>query len=349
MNAADSVDGALHPAALNPAALNPRDAALLDEFCDALWLEDGLSKNTLESYRRDLRQFGQWQQQSGRDGLLSAGEPDLAAYFGWRQTPDKMTDESPGAARTSTRTMRASTRTTRAGTRTMRATTQARIHSSFKRFYQYALRSGLIKADPTLNLQSPKKPPRFPKTLSEADVEALLAAPGMDSALGIRDRAMLEVLYASGLRVSELVGLKMAEVSLDMGVVRIFGKGSKERLVPLGEEAIEAIVRYQQHGRPALLNRRTSDYVFVTARARPMTRQAFWHLIKKHAGRAVPGKVLSPHTLRHAFATHLLNHGADLRVVQMLLGHADISTTQIYTHVARERLKTLHQKHHPRG
>ena len=318
-------------AAANPAPLNAEDVALLDEFCDAVWLEDGLSKNTLESYRRDLRQFGEWQQHSGRNGLLSAAEPDLAAYFGWRQSSDE--SRSKACAKT----------------RTMRASTQARIHSSFKRFYQYALRTGRIKADPTLNLEAPKKPPRFPGTLSEADVEALLAAPGADSPLGSRDRAMLEVLYASGLRVSELVGLKMVEVSLDMGVVRIFGKGSKERLVPLGEEALDAIVRYMKEGRPALLRKRDSDYVFVTARGGPMTRQAFWYLIKRHAEQAIPGKSLSPHTLRHAFATHLLNHGADLRVVQMLLGHADISTTQIYTHVARERLKVLHQKHHPRG
>jgi integrase/recombinase XerD len=258
-----------------PAQLNPEDAALLDEFCDTVWLEDGLSKNTLESYRRDLRQFGEWQQHTGRSGLLSAGEPDLAAYFGWRQSPR-------AASSASTQTMRASTGT-------MRASTQARIHSSFKRFYQYLLRTGRIEADPTLNLQAPKKPPRFPRTLSESDVEALLAAPGADSPLGIRDRAMLEVLYASGLRVSELVGVKVAEMALDMQVIRVFGKGSKERLVPLGEEAIASVGHYLRHGRPALLGKRESDYVFVTARGGPMTRQAFWYLIKKHAEQAIPG------------------------------------------------------------
>jgi integrase/recombinase XerD len=231
----------------------------------------------------------------------------------------------------------------------IRSSTQARLHSSLKRFYRFALRGRRVGGDPTLNLDPPKQPQRFPKTLSEADVEILLAQPDPETALGLRDRAMLEVLYASGLRVSELTRLKLAEVSFDMGVVRIFGKGSKERLVPLGEEALAWLGRYAKDARPALLRNRESDFVFVTGRGAPMTRQAFWHLIKKRAAAAIPGKSLSPHTLRHAFATHLLNHGADLRVVQMLLGHADISTTQIYTHVARERLKALHQKHHPRG
>jgi integrase/recombinase XerD len=206
-----------------------------------------------------------------------------------------------------------------------------------------------IAADPTLRLEPPKRTPRFPKTLTEADVEALLAGPDVESPLGLRDRAMLELLYATGLRVSELVRLKGSEVSLDMGVVRVFGKGSKERMVPLGEEAAAWLTRYQREARPALLKGRGAEAVFVTARGDAMTRQAFWQLIRRYGARAVPGKHLSPHTLRHAFATHLLNHGADLRVVQLLLGHADISTTQIYTHVARERLKALHQKHHPRG
>jgi integrase/recombinase XerD len=231
----------------------------------------------------------------------------------------------------------------------MRSSTQARLHSSLKRFYQFLARARRIEIDPTLKLDPPKKSPRFPKTLSEADVETLLAQPDPQTPLGLRDRAMLEVLYASGLRVSELVRLKLVEVSFDMGVVRVFGKGSKERLVPLGEEALDWLARYLKEGRPALLRKRASDYVFVTGRGAPMTRQAFWHLIRRRAVAALPGKSLSPHTLRHAFATHLLNHGADLRVVQLLLGHADISTTQIYTHVARERLKALHQKHHPRG
>ena len=305
--------------------MNLQNAALLDEFCDAVWLEDGLARNTLDSYRRDLRLFGDWHEGRGRASLLHATEADIAAYF---------------ASRSGQRT---------GGKRGIRSSTQARLHSSLKRFYQFLARGGRIDADPTLKLDAPKKAPRFPKVLSEEDVESLLVQGGTETPLGLRDRAMLEVLYASGLRVSELVRLKLAQVSHDMGVVRVMGKGSKERLVPLGEEALAWLSRYSKEARPAILKRRASDYVFVTARGAPMTRQAFWHLIKKRAASAVPGKTLSPHTLRHAFATHLLNHGADLRVVQLLLGHADISTTQIYTHVARERLKKLHQDHHPRG
>ena len=306
--------------------MNAQNAALLDEFCDAVWLEDGLAKNTLESYRRDLKLFARWHEQQTGSSLLQAKEADLAAYLASRSSLG-------GAGKK----------------RGIRSSTQARLHSSLKRFYQFLARGGRIEMDPTLKLDPPKKSPRFPKTLSEEDVEALLAQPDTTTPLGLRDRAMLEVLYASGLRVSELVRLKLAEVSYDMGVVRVFGKGAKERLVPLGEEALAWLGRYSREGRPALLGKRASDYVFVTGRATPMTRQAFWHLIKRRASAALPGKSLSPHTLRHAFATHLLNHGADLRVVQLLLGHADISTTQIYTHVARERLKALHQKHHPRA
>lgn len=305
--------------------MNAQNAALLDEFCDAVWLEDGLAKNTLESYRLDLRLFAQWHERQGRSSLLQATEADLAAYLASRSSRG-------GAGK-------------KVG---IRSSTQARLHSSLKRFYQFLARGRQIEVDPTLKLDPPKRSPRFPKVLSEEDVEALLAQPDA-TPLGLRDRAMLEVLYASGLRVSELVRLKLAEVSYDMGVVRIFGKGAKERLVPLGEEAIAWLSRYSREGRPALLRKRSSDYVFVTGRGAPMTRQAFWHLIKRRASAALPGKSLSPHTLRHAFATHLINHGADLRVVQLLLGHADISTTQIYTHVARERLKALHQKHHPRA
>jgi integrase/recombinase XerD len=306
--------------------MNAHNAALLDDFCDAVWLEDGLAKNTLDSYRRDLRLFAQWHEQQGRPSLLSASEGDLAEYFASRSLQGR-SGKKHG----------------------IRSSTQARLHSSLKRFYQFLARGHRIEVDPTLKLDPPKKSPRFPRTLSEEDVEALLGQPDTATPLGLRDRAMLEVLYASGLRVSELVRLKLVEVSYDMGVVRVFGKGAKERLVPLGEEAIAWLGRYSKEGRPALLRKRSSDYVFVTGRGAPMTRQAFWHLIKKRAGAALPGKSLSPHTLRHAFATHLLNHGADLRVVQLLLGHADISTTQIYTHVARERLKALHQKHHPRA
>jgi integrase/recombinase XerD len=296
------------------------DAALLDEFADHLWLEDGLARNTLDAYRRDLRLFAAWLRTRGVT-LASASEADVLGYLAYRHGQG----------------------------RRPRASTQARLHSSLKRLYRFLVRERRVEADPTLRLDAPKKPPRFPKTLTEADVEALLAAPDVDTPLGLRDRAMLEVLYATGLRVSELVQLRTAEVGLDMGVVRVFGKGGKERLVPLGEESIDWLRRYENEARAALLRGRTTDAVFVTPRGAPMTRQAFWYLIKRHAARAIPGKSLSPHTLRHAFATHLLNHGADLRVVQMLLGHADISTTQIYTHVARERLKALHSKHHPRG
>jgi len=312
--------------------MNAANAALLDEFCDTVWLEDGLAKNTLEAYRRDLRQFAVWTESQGRGSLLAVDNADLSAYLASRYA-GAVAGRGPKAA----------------NAHGIKASTQARLHSSLKRFYQFALRTGRITADPILNLDTPKKPQRFPRTLSEADVEALLDQPDTATPLGLRDRAMLEVLYASGLRVSELVGLKLVEVGLDAGVVRVMGKGSKERLVPLGEEALAWLTRYLRDGRPGLLAGRASDFVFVTARAGPMTRQAFWHLIKRRAAQAIPGKSLSPHTLRHAFATHLLNHGADLRVVQMLLGHADISTTQIYTHVARERLKALHQKHHPRG
>ncbi len=300
--------------------IKERDAALLDEFCDHLWLEDGLARNTLDAYRRDLRLFGTWLAGTG-GALARATEADVLAYFAYRH----------------------------AGRARPRASTQARIASSLKRFYQFLVRERRIAADPTLKLEPPKRPPRFPKTLNEADVEALLGAPDVATPLGLRDRAMLELLYATGLRVSELVRLKPGEVSLDMGVVRVFGKGSKERLVPLGEEAAAWLVRYQRKARGAILKGRAAGAVFVTPRGAGMTRQAFWHLIRRHAARALPGRALSPHTLRHAFATHLLNHGADLRVVQLLLGHADISTTQIYTHVARERLKALHARHHPRG
>jgi integrase/recombinase XerD len=280
---------------------------LLDQFCDALWLEDGLSRNTIASYRADLQQFSKFLK--GRN-LLAAGEEELFAFLGSRKG---------------------------------RASSAARRVSTLKRFYQYCLRERRIGADPTLKLDPPKRTPRFPKSLSEADVEALLATPDTATPLGLRDRAMLETLYATGLRVSELVALKTFEVNLDANVVRVMGKGSKERLVPLGEEAAEWISRY--------LRDRTgrSNALFITARGRGMTRQAFWHLLRRYGVRAIPGKKLSPHVLRHAFATHLINHGADLRVVQLLLGHADISTTQIYTHVARERLKALHAKHHPRG
>jgi integrase/recombinase XerD len=296
------------------------DTALVDAFCDALWLEDGLARNTIESYRRDLAQLAAWLARKGV-ALLAAQEGDLHAYFASRH--------QDGARH--------------------RASSDARMLSTLKRFYGYCLRERRVRADPTLKLDAPKRAPRFPKTLSEADVEVLLAAPDVQMPLGLRDRAMLEVLYASGLRVSELVALRTFEVNLEAGVLRVLGKGSKERLVPLGEEAVHWLQKYLRKGRPELLRGATSEALFVTARGAAMTRQAFWHNLKRHGARSIPGKSLSPHVLRHAFATHLINHGADLRVVQMLLGHSDISTTQIYTHVARERLKQLHAKHHPRG
>jgi integrase/recombinase XerD len=306
--------------------MRAEDAAVLDEFCDAVWLQDGLSRNTLEAYRRDLRMLAEWLEKTRGPALARAAEADLGRYFAHRYA------ERPAPGR-----------------KGFKSSTQARLHSSLKRFYQFLVRDGRLRVDPTLKLDAPKKPQRFPRTLSETDVETLLGEPDPEETLGLRDRAMLEVLYASGLRVSELVRLKLAEVGTDTGVVRVFGKGAKERLVPLGEEALAWLARYVGEARPALLKRRSSEFVFLTGRGTPMTRQAFWHLLKKRAARAIPGKSLSPHTLRHAFATHLLNHGADLRVVQLLLGHADISTTQIYTHVARERLKALHAKHHPRA
>jgi integrase/recombinase XerD len=295
------------------------DEGLLDEFCDALWLEDGLSRNTLESYRRDLRLFAVWLASERGKTLLKAEHVDLLGYLAYKFR------------------------------RHAKPRSAARLLSSLKRLYQYLLREGRITADPTLQVEAPKLPRSLPKSLTEEDIERLLAAPDVDTPLGLRDKAMLEALYASGLRVSELVSVGVAQVSQDMGVVRIVGKGSKERLVPLGEEALAWIRRYVAQARPEILDGKRTDALFVTARGESMTRQAFWHLIRRHAAEAGLSKLVSPHTLRHAFATHLLNHGADLRVVQLLLGHADISTTQIYTHVARERLKQLHAKHHPRG
>jgi integrase/recombinase XerD len=301
-------------------ALSEANARVLDRFSDGLWLSDGLARNTLESYRRDVAQFAAWLEEAGKKPLIEAVPADLLRHLAW-QVEHK----------------RAKPRTT------------GRLVSSLRRFFQFAVREGMRPDDPASELDSPKLPRSLPKALSEADVESLLAAPDVSTVQGLRDRAMLETLYASGLRVSELVGLKTVQVSLDMGVVRILGKGSKERLTPLGQEAVEWIERYQRESRPELLRARKSDAMFVTSRGGPMTRQAFWGLVKRHAATAGIGRAISPHTLRHAFATHLINHGADLRVVQLLLGHADISTTQIYTHVARERLKALHRKHHPRG
>lgn len=293
------------------------DPALLDAFIDHLWLEDGLSRNTLDSYRRDLQLFADWLQKKNLD-LAAAQQAEIQQYLAVRFPKSKPRSIS-------------------------------RLIASLRRFYRYALRENKIATDPTLQIDSPKLPRSLPKSLTEEDVVSLLAAPELSQPLGLRDRAMLEVLYACGLRVSELVGLKVTEVSLNEGVIRVTGKGSKTRLVPMGEEAVEWVARYLKESRPVILQRQLSDSLFVTQRGEAMTRQAFWYLIKRYAVKAGIRKPLSPHVLRHAFATHLLNHGADLRVVQLLLGHADISTTQIYTHVARERLKQLHAMHHPRG
>ncbi len=298
--------------------LRPQDASTIDAFVDALWVEDGLAPLTLAAYRRDLTLFARWLQRVEGPRLATAREADLLGYITERH----------------------------AGTR---ATTANRRLSVFRRFFRWAAREHLATADPTLKLHSARQPLRVPRSLSEPQVEALLAAPDVDTPLGLRDRTMIELMYASGLRVSELVTLKTVYVGLDEGALRVTGKGSRERVVPFGAEAHAWIRRYLADGRGAILRGQASDALFVTARGGPMTRQMFWTLVKRHALAAGIHAPLSPHTLRHAFATHLLNHGADLRAVQMLLGHADISTTTIYTHVARERLRQLHQRHHPRG
>ncbi|MDR1853735.1 MAG: site-specific tyrosine recombinase XerD [Azoarcus sp.] len=297
-----------------PAALR----AELDAFLDAMWLEHGLARNTLSSYRSDLTLFGCWLAKRG-GAIESADAAELAAY---------LADYS----------------------RHSKSTSQRRFLSACRRYYRYLQLNGRIVDDPTTRVDPPMLARRFPRTLSEAQVEALLDAPDLDTPLGLRDRAMLETMYASGLRVSELVGLKVFALSIVDGVVRVLGKGSKERLVPLGEVAADWVRRYVGEARPLLLGKRLCDELFVSRLGAAMTRQRFWAIIKQYASAAgIAPQMISPHTLRHAFATHLLNHGADLRVVQMLLGHADISTTQVYTHVARERLKQLHEKHHPRS
>jgi integrase/recombinase XerD len=298
--------------------LQPDNQQVLDMFIDSLWLEDGLAKNTLDSYRLDLSQFAAWLEQHHQTPLLQVQQAQIQLYLAYR---------SP----------------------TTKARSVSRLVASLRRFYRYYLRENKLSKDPSALIEAPKLPRSLPKSLNEEEVEALLAAPDIQQDLGLRDKAMLELLYASGLRVSELVGLKVMEISLNEGVVRVTGKGSKTRLVPMGELAVEWIQRYLNEARPSILQRRLSNDLFVTQRGDAMTRQAFWYLIKRYALQAGIHKPLSPHVLRHAFATHLLNHGADLRVVQMLLGHSDISTTQIYTHVARERLKQLHSVHHPRG
>jgi integrase/recombinase XerD len=290
----------------------------LECFLDALWLEEGLAENTLIAYRRDLESFSRWLYPQGR-ALIEAQREDLLAYLAHQL-------EMSGKARSAARSV-----------------------SSLRRFYRYLVRERVRDNDPSARIEAPRLGRPLPKSLTEEEVEALLVAPDLGCSLGLRDRAMLETLYATGLRVSELVNLTLPQLNTRQGVVRLSGKGNKERLVPLGEVALSWLDRYSREVRPELLKAQISEVLFLTQRRAAMTRQAFWYLIKRYARQAGIRKTLSPHTLRHAFATHLLNHGADLRVVQMLLGHADLSTTQIYTHVARARLQQLHQQHHPRG
>jgi integrase/recombinase XerD len=299
--------------------LTAADAAIIERFADSLWMERGLARNTLDSYQSDLRHCAAWLAGERSEGLLAARRDQLLAYLA---------------------------RSVQAG---LRPRTSARRLSTLRQFYRWAVREQLCRQDPTARIESPRLGRPLPKSLSEHEVEALLDAPDTESAEGLRDRSMLEVLYATGLRVSELVGLQPDQLGLNQGLVRVVGKGGKERLVPLGDEAVVWLRRYLAESRPVLLDGKPGDQLFATRRGAGMTRQAFWYRIKKHAAGAGIQADLSPHTLRHAFATHLVNHGADLRVVQLLLGHSSLSTTQIYTHVARERLQALHAQHHPRG
>ena len=303
---------------VNEAAQANSAEVMVDQFLDAIWMERGLSANTLGAYRADLLALRRWLDER-RVSLVFATRQDLLAFIAWRA--------EQGAKPRST----------------------ARQLSSFRRFYRYLLREGVIDEDPTLKIEMPKIGRSLPNSLSEKEVEALLAAPDVEDPLGHRDRTMLEVLYATGLRVSELISLRQSQINLNQGVVRITGKGERERLIPLGEEAQKWLREFIAGPRVEILLERQTDYLFPTRRGSRMTRQAFWHIIKRYSRKADISSKLSPHTLRHAFATHLLNNGADLRVVQMLLGHSDLSTTQIYTHVARQRMKELHETHHPRG
>jgi len=291
---------------------------IIDDFIDHLWLEDGLSKNTLNSYRFDLIIFDSWLGEQKKIAMMDVSELEIQEFLAFKFPSSKSRSIS-------------------------------RLLATLRRFFRYQLREKKIHKDPTLKIQTPKIPKSLPKSLSEEEVESLLDAPNLDSSSGLRDRSMLELLYACGLRVTELVDIQLTEVILSDGVIRVTGKGSKTRLVPMGEEAVDWIKKYIAEARDDILRKKTSKFLFVTNRGGAMTRQAFWYVIKKYAVIANINKPMSPHILRHAFATHLINHGADLRVVQMLLGHTDISTTQIYTHVARERLKKIHQEHHPRG
>lgn len=289
---------------------------LIERFREALWVEQGLSENTQKAYTSDLKLFAGWLE---KDSLLSTGADDIAEYLAL--------NFHKGVS----------------------ASSNARLLSSLRRFFSHLIREGYLSEDPCAGIESPRLGKSLPTSLSEADVDALLAAPNVNDVFGFRDRTMLEVLYATGLRVSELVGLRLGQINLRRGALRVTGKGNKDRLVPMGEEAMDWLNGYMENARQKILNTRCSDDLFVTNRAAAMTRQGFWHIIKRYAQQAGIIKSISPHTLRHAFATHLLNHGADLRVVQLLLGHSDLSTTQIYTHVARERLKEIHRRFHPRG
>jgi integrase/recombinase XerD len=297
----------------------PQPDVVVERFADALWMERGLSRNTLSAYQSDLNKLAEWLVSKRSCQLLEAGREDLLEYLAYQSRQSR------------------------------KPRSTARMLSCMRQFYQHALREGWITTDPSGRIDAPKLGRPLPKSITEQEVESLLAAPDLESPEGFRDRTMLELLYATGLRVSELVGLRLEQVGLAQGVVRVIGKGDKERLVPLGEDAVDWLERFLATVRQDLLKGHFCDEIFPTRRGSGMTRQAFWYRIKKHARTAGINKQLSPHTLRHAFATHLLNHGADLRVVQLLLGHSDLSTTQIYTHVARERLKTLHAQHHPRG
>ena len=299
-------------------ALSSNHQSLIDNYLDAIWMEKGLSQNSLDSYGRDLKGFAGWLESKKLD-LLGISGPEVQQYLSYRFEQG------------------------------ISARTMARQLSCLRSFYRYLLRENRIQEDPTALVDNPKLGRPLPKSLTEEDVEALLAAPNVDEALGLRDRTMLEVLYATGLRVTELVELKLHQVNLRQGVLRVFGKGSKERLVPMGDEAMIWVSRFVKEGRPLLLNQVQSDVLFPSSRAQQMTRQTFWHRLKRYVQEAGINKPVSPHTLRHAFATHLLNHGADLRVIQLLLGHSDLSTTQIYTHIANSRMKELHAEHHPRG
>jgi len=296
--------------------MEPESETLIEQFQDTLWMEQGLSDNTLQAYGSDLKQFASWLQHKS---LMETQAADVSTYLAVKF-------QQGASARSS-----------------------ARLLSSLRRFFAFLMRQGAMAEDPCARIEAPHVGKRLPGTLSEADVEQLLAAPEYSTPLGLRDRAMLELLYATGLRVSELVSLRIEQINFRQGAIRVVGKGDKDRLIPMGEEAVSWLEFYKNNARKEILGQRQTDDLFVTRRASAMTRQGFWHIIKRYAKKAGINKPLSPHTLRHAFATHLLNHGADLRVVQLLLGHSDLSTTQIYTHVARERLKDLHARFHPRG